>query len=170
MKVTIDTNHGVIVLELDEAKAPSSVANFVQYVDEGHYDDSIFHRVIPGFMIQGGGFGSDMKEKATRPTIKNESANGLKNARGTIAMARKPDRDSASAQFFINHADNTSLDGGYAVFGMVVQGMDVVDKLASVPTGNGQIEMLIGPGRHQKAPSADVPKEPATIKSIRRTP
>lgn len=170
MKVTIDTNHGVILVDLDEVKAPGTVANFVQYVDEGHYDDSVFHRVIPGFMVQGGGFGSDMKEKPTRATIKNESANGLKNARGTIAMARKPDRDSASAQFFLNHADNTSLDGGYAVFGRVVEGMDVVDKIAATPTGSGHIEMLVGEGRHQKAPSADVPKQPAVIKTIRRTP
>lgn len=143
MKATIQTNLGKIVLELDEANAPVTVANFVKYAQDGHYDGTIFHRVISGFMIQGGGFTSGMKQKPTREPIKNEAANGLKNKRGTIAMARTAVVDSATCQFFINHRDNAFLDYtgpepqtfGYAVFGAVAEGMDVVDKIAAVPTG-----------------------------------
>ncbi len=137
--VTIETNYGKIVLELNAEKAPISVANFLSYVDEGFYNDTVFHRVIPQFMIQGGGFSSDLKKKPGHAPIKNEAANGLKNLRGTIAMARTSVVDSATSEFFINHADNVPLnhkvrDYGYAVFGKVITGMDVVDKIASVKT------------------------------------
>ena len=153
-KVRFQTSMGDIVVELDAAKAPKSVANFVQYVKAGHYDGTIFHRVINNFMIQGGGMSPDMKEKETRAPIPLESRNGLTNQRGTIAMARTPDPNSATAQFFINVKDNDFLnqaqarDGnGYAVFGKVVEGMDVVDKIRAVPTGAG-----------------DVPTQPVVIK------
>jgi len=153
-KVRLQTSMGDIVVELDAAKAPKSVANFVQYVKAGHYDGTIFHRVINNFMIQGGGMSPDMKEKETRAPIPLESRNGLTNQRGTIAMARTPDPNSATAQFFINVKDNDFLnqaqarDGnGYAVFGKVVEGMDVVDKIRAVPTGAG-----------------DVPTQPVVIK------
>ncbi|HNJ84760.1 MAG TPA: peptidylprolyl isomerase, partial [Piscinibacter sp.] len=142
-KVKFATSAGDIVVELDAAKAPKTVANFVEYVKAGHYDGTIFHRVIPNFMIQGGGMTPDMKEKATRAPIPLESGNGLDNLRGTIAMARTMDPNSATAQFFINVTDNgflnkaQSRDGnGYAVFGKVVSGMEVVDKIRAVPTGN----------------------------------
>jgi peptidyl-prolyl cis-trans isomerase A (cyclophilin A) len=139
-KVTMTTSLGKIVIELDAAKAPKTTANFLRYVDEKHYDGTIFHRVIPNFMIQGGGFTKDMMQKTTHEGIPNESKNGLSNARGTIAMARLPSPDSATAQFFINVNDNPGLDAGkagefgYAVFGKVVEGMDVVDKIKAVKT------------------------------------
>jgi cyclophilin family peptidyl-prolyl cis-trans isomerase len=141
--VIIKTSVGDITLTLDEAKAPLSVANFLQYAKDGHYDGTIFHRVIDGFMIQGGGMTSDMKQKKTRASIKNESSNGLKNVKYSIAMARTNVPDSATSQFFINTKDNSFLnkdqsgDGvGYAVFGMVTDGLDVVDKIGKVATSN----------------------------------
>jgi peptidyl-prolyl cis-trans isomerase A (cyclophilin A) len=161
--VEMKTNQGVIVVELDQAKAPKTVANFMQYVNDGFYNGTIFHRVIDGFMIQGGGMEPGMKEKATRAPIENEAKNGLKNEVGTLAMARKPDPHSASAQFFINLKDNTFLDypsrdgWGYAVFGKVVQGMDVVNKIAKVATGNA--------GFHQ-----NVPTTPVVIESVKLLP
>lgn len=140
--VLLKTSQGDITLQLDADKAPKSVANFVAYVKAGHYDGTVFHRVIKGFMIQGGGYvGANFGEKDTRESIANESKNGLKNKRGTVAMARTGAPHSATAQFFINHADNDFLDAGargewgYAVFGHVTKGMDVVDKIASIPTG-----------------------------------
>jgi len=159
--IKLNTNHGTIVLELDAAKAPSTVANFMQYAKDGFYDGTIFHRVINGFMIQGGGMQPGMAEKQTRASIQNEANNGLPNARGTVAMARTPDPHSASAQFFINLADNDFLnfraetpDGwGYCVFGKVTEGMDVVDKIKGVDTGNK--------GHHQ-----DVPVEDVVIESV----
>jgi len=143
-RVKLETSLGVIVLELDAQKAPKTVANFVQYVKDKHYDGTVFHRVIDGFMIQGGGFTADMQQKPTRPSIQNEADNGLKNLPLTVAMARTNDPHSASAQFFINIADNRflnhtqpTLNGwGYAVFGKVVAGADVVDKIRQVRTGN----------------------------------
>jgi len=145
-KVRLQTSAGDIVVELDPAKAPKSVANFLEYVKAGHYDGTTFHRVIDNFMIQGGGMTPDMKEKETRRPIPLESRNGLMNKRGTIAMARTPDPNSATAQFFINVKDNAFLDqpnakdgNGYAVFGKVVEGMDVVDKIKAVPTGPGDV-------------------------------
>lgn len=154
--VKLNTNHGTIVVELDASKAPNTVANFLQYAKEGFYDGTIFHRVINGFMIQGGGMEPGMKEKSTHAPIQNEANNGLTNARGTIAMARTPDPHSATAQFFINVADNDFLnfraetpDGwGYCVFGKVTEGMDVVDKIKGVDTGNK--------GYHQDVPVQDV--------------
>ncbi len=158
-KVKLSTSLGDIVVQLEPAKAPKTVENFVQYVKAGHYDGTIFHRVIDGFMIQGGGMTPDMKEKATRAPIPLESRNGLSNVRGTLAMARTNVPDSATSQFFINVVDNHFLDAarspdgnGYAVFGKVVQGMDVVDKIRKVPTGN-------------KGMHGDVPREPVLIKS-----
>lgn len=158
--VEMITNQGKIVIELNDKKAPKSVANFLQYAKDGFYEGTIFHRVIRGFMIQGGGFDTKMNQKETREGIPNEAKNGLSNTRGTIAMARRPDPDSATAQFFINHVDNKNLDypsfdgWGYAVFGKVTEGMDVVDKIARVSTGN------VGP--HQ-----NVPKEPVIIQSVK---
>ena len=147
-KVKIATSEGDIVVELDAAKAPKSVANFLQYVGAGHYNGTVFHRVIPTFMIQGGGMTADLKEKATRPPIPLESRNGLTNQRGTIAMARTNDPSSATSQFFINVKDNDFLnqpqsrDGnGYAVFGKVIDGMDVVDKIKATPTGPGDVPL-----------------------------
>lgn len=143
-RVRIDTTLGAIELELDAAKAPKTVANFVQYANDGHYDGLVFHRVIKGFMIQGGGYDASYDQRKTRAPIAIESANGLKNDRGTIAMARTSDPNSATSQFFINHGDNDFLnhpgqDGyGYAVFGKVTSGMDVVDKIAEAPTGNAR--------------------------------
>ena len=144
-QVKLQTSLGDIVIKLDSAKAPVSAENFVAYVKSGHYDGTIFHRVIPGFMAQGGGFTEKWEQKSTQAPIKNEADNGLLNKRGTIAMARTSDPQSATAQFFINYADNAFLDfksptpqgWGYAVFGEVVEGMDVVDKMAAVPTGRG---------------------------------
>jgi peptidyl-prolyl cis-trans isomerase B (cyclophilin B) len=152
MKVKLTTSMGPIVLELDDAKAPDTVANFLKYVDAGHYDGTIFHRVIDGFMIQGGGFSKDMRQKPTQAPIRNESKNGLKNDNYTVAMARTGVRDSATAQFFINVKDNDFLNysgespqgWGYAVFGKVVEGQDVVDKIRKVRTGNS--------GGHQNVP------------------
>lgn len=143
-KVRISTSKGDIVVELDKEKAPITCENFLQYVQDKFYDGTIFHRVINGFMIQGGGLSANMKPKPTRPPIINESKNGLKNNRGTIAMARTSNPNSATSQFFINHKDNNFLnygvrDDGYAVFGKVVEGMDVVDKIASVKTAPGDI-------------------------------
>jgi len=154
---------GTIVLELYPDKAPLTVENFLQYVKDGHYDGTLFHRVIPGFMIQGGGFGPDFKQKSTRNPVKNEAANGLKNATGTISMARTSDPHSATAQFFINVADNVPLDFrfptqdgyGYTVFGKVVKGMDVVNRIVKVQTGPG-------PAGHQ-----NVPVKPVVIESAR---
>lgn len=145
-KVRLKTSKGDIVVELDRAKAPVTVENFLSYVGSKHYDGTVFHRVIDGFMIQGGGYALDggrLTEKPTGKGIKNESTNGLKNLRGTIAMARTPDPDSATAQFFINVVDNPALDypsnGGYAVFGKVVEGMNVADEIRVVPTGPGDV-------------------------------
>ncbi|MBE6381927.1 MAG: peptidyl-prolyl cis-trans isomerase [Lentisphaerae bacterium] len=143
-KATIETTLGTISLELNDEKAPLTVANFEEYAKSGHYDGTIFHRVIGGFMIQGGGFTRDMNQKPTRAPIRNEAMNGLGNKRGTIAMARTSVVDSATSQFFINHVDNDFLDFtsptprgfGYAVFGRVTDGMDVVDAIAKVRTGN----------------------------------
>ena len=171
-QVVLETNKGNITLELDRTKAPITVDNFLKYVDSGHYNGTVFHRVIKTFMIQGGGFSaptaaSPMKEKATNPPIKNESGNGLSNVKGTIAMARTNDPDSASAQFFINLFDkNRFLDtggGGYAVFGKVIDGMDVVDKIAAVPTGDKPAETPQGRTVFQ-----DVPDEPVVIKTAKR--
>ncbi len=142
-KVNMQTNKGLIVIELYPDQAPQSVANFLAYVDTGFYDGTIFHRVIPDFMIQGGGFTADLEKKATRDPIPNEADNGLKNERGTLAMARTNDPNSATAQFFINHKDNAFLDHsgknprgwGYAVFGRVTDGMSVLDAIATTPTG-----------------------------------
>lgn len=142
VRVLLETTMGNITLELDAAKAPKTVANFVQYVKGKHYDGLTFHRVISGFMIQGGGYDKDYNQRDTRASIDNEAKNGLKNVRGSIAMARTSDPHSASSQFFINHGNNDFLDypgqdgWGYAVFGKVVEGMDVVDKIAAAPTGN----------------------------------
>jgi cyclophilin family peptidyl-prolyl cis-trans isomerase len=144
IKVTMDTNKGVIKLELDSVKAPLTVANFVEYAKSGFYENTIFHRVIPAFMIQGGGFTIETTQKPTRPSIKNEADNGLQNVKGTIAMARTNDPNSATAQFFINTADNHFLDHksptpqgwGYAVFGKVTEGMDTVENIEKVKTGN----------------------------------
>ena len=156
--ITISTSHGDIVIELFDETAPISAENFRQYVTEGHFDDTIFHRVIPNFMIQGGGFTADMSQKPTRAPIKNEADNGEKNVRGTLAMARTQVVDSATSQFFVNLRDNSFLDHGgrdfgYAVFARVTEGMDVVDAIAAVPTGNQ--------GGH-----ADVPVDPVTINSV----
>ena len=156
MAVKLHTNFGVITLELDAEKAPVTVENFLAYVEAGHYDNTVFHRVIDGFMIQGGGFEPGMKQKATRDTIKNEADNGLKNNRGTVAMARTQAPHSASAQFFINLSDNDFLNyrspdlqgWGYCVFGQVSDGMDVVDKIRAVKTGSS--------GFHQDVPKEDV--------------
>jgi len=144
-EVKLTTTLGDIVIRLDPAKAPLSVENFLSYVKDGHYDGTIFHRVIKGFMAQGGGFTEQWQQKNTKASIKNEADNGLLNRRGTIAMARTSDPDSATAQFFINYSDNAFLDfksktsqgWGYAVFGEVISGMDVVDKMTTIPTGRG---------------------------------
>ncbi|MEZ5703679.1 MAG: peptidylprolyl isomerase [Burkholderiaceae bacterium] len=155
-KVRLSTSLGDILLQLDPAKAPKTVANFIQYVQDKHYDGTVFHRVISNFMIQGGGLGPDLRQKATREPIPLEASNGLKNDRGTIAMARTANPNSATAQFFINVVNNAALnapspDGhGYAVFGKVIEGMDVVDKITAVPVGNK--------GMHQ-----NVPQQPVTI-------
>jgi len=161
MKVKLTTSMGPITLELDESKAPLSAENFGKYVDSGHYDGTIFHRVIDGFMIQGGGFAKDMRQKPTQAPIKNEAGNGLKNDKYTVAMARTNVVDSATAQFFINvkdndflnHRDPSSQGFGYAVFGKVVEGKDVVDKIAKVATGDA--------GMHQNVPTTPVVIEKA---------
>ena len=157
-QVSIKTSMGEIVLELDQEKAPSTVENFLQYVNSGHYKGTIFHRVIDGFMIQGGGFDQKMVEKSTRAPIQNEARNGLKNVNYSIAMARTPNPHSASAQFFINVGNNESLDFpgrdgfGYAVFGKVIRGMDVVDKIKAVPVADS-------------GPFQNVPVKPVVIES-----
>jgi peptidyl-prolyl cis-trans isomerase A (cyclophilin A) len=159
-RVALETSEGKIVIELAPKEAPKSVDNFLTYVKAGHYDGTVFHRVIPTFMIQGGGFAADMSERPTRAPIPIESRNGLKNARGTVAMARRADPNSATAQFFINVVDNPRLDypahdgHGYAVFGKVVEGMEVVDKIKGMPTEN-------------RGPHQNVPVKPVTIKSAR---
>ena len=154
--VRLHTNHGVIGLELDAQRAPDTVANFLEYVKSGFFDNTVFHRVIDGFMIQGGGFEPGMKQKTTRAPVRNEADNGLKNDKYTVAMARTSDPDSATAQFFINVADNAFLNHtaktpqgwGYAVFGKVVEGQDIVDKIRKVKTGSR--------GMHQDVPADDV--------------
>ncbi|MCB1864822.1 MAG: peptidyl-prolyl cis-trans isomerase [Chromatiales bacterium] len=160
VQVELKTSLGPVVLELDTEKAPKTVENFLAYVRDGHYDGTVFHRVIPGFMAQGGGFDKDLNQKSTRATIENESGNGLTNSRGTIAMARTNAPHSATAQFFINLIDNDFLNKkgsrwGYAVFGKVVAGMEVVDEMAAIPTG------ARGPFRQ------DVPKTDIVIESAR---
>ena len=153
----IETSLGTMIAELDAEKAPKSVKNILQYVDDKYYDGTIFHRVMKDFMIQGGGFTINMNRKPTRESVQNEAKNGLKNKRGTLAMARTTDPHSATSQFFINHRDNAFLDypgqdgWGYAVFGKLVSGEDVLDKIATVQTGSG-----------------NVPGEPVVIQSIRR--
>jgi peptidyl-prolyl cis-trans isomerase B (cyclophilin B) len=161
--IKLQTNHGDITIELNTEKAPVTAANFTQYVTEGHYDNTVFHRVIDGFMIQGGGFGPGMKEKSSRAPIKNEADNGLANDLYTVAMARTSDPHSASAQFFINTKNNDFLNHtaptpqgwGYCVFGKVTAGMDVVDKIGKVKTGNS--------GFHQDVPVQDVVIQKATV-------
>ncbi|MEZ5463867.1 MAG: peptidylprolyl isomerase [Lysobacteraceae bacterium] len=164
-RVAITTNMGRMVVELDAAKAPKSVANFLQYVDSGFYDGTVFHRVIGNFMIQGGGFSTDLQRKPTKAPIPNEANNGLSNLRGTVAMARTSDPNSATSQFFINTVDNPRLDfvseqnaytWGYAVFGKVIEGMEVVDAIRAVETG--------AQGPFQK----DVPKQTVIIEHIQR--
>jgi peptidyl-prolyl cis-trans isomerase B (cyclophilin B) len=156
--VNLHTNHGTITIELDAERAPETVRNFLAYVESGHYANTVFHRVIGGFMVQGGGFEPGMKQKPTQPPVKNEADNGLKNNLYTLAMARTSDPHSASAQFFINVSDNDFLNHsaptpqgwGYCVFGRVVEGQDVVDKITAVKTGN-------------RGPHADVPVEDVVI-------
>jgi len=163
--VVLHTNHGAITLELDAERAPKTVANFLAYVRASHFDNTLFHRVVDGFMIQGGGFTSDFRQKPTRPPVENEAANGLKNARYTVAMARPSDPHSATAQFFINVADNDFLDHrsrdakgwGYCVFGRVVGGMDAVDRIKAVATGDRNM--------HQNVPKQDVVIERAEEKA-----
>jgi len=163
MLITIETSEGTIKADLDEASAAVTVENFLAYVDSGHYDGTIFHRVIPNFMIQGGGFTAGMQQKPTNASIRNEAGNGLTNDRGTLAMARTGVVDSATNQFFINTADNAFLNHsgetpdafGYAVFGKVVEGLDVIDRIEKVATGRS--------GQHD-----DVPVKPVVIKSVRR--
>jgi peptidyl-prolyl cis-trans isomerase B (cyclophilin B) len=162
--VDVTTNHGTFSIQLDPAKAPASVANFLQYVDGGHYDGTIFHRVIATFMVQGGGYDQMYEKKPVRAPIQNEADNGLKNKRGTVAMARTGDPHSATAQWFVNVVDNAFLDHkakdaqgwGYAVFGRVIEGMDVVDRIKAVPTGSN------GPF------AKDAPDELVVIQRVRR--
>jgi peptidyl-prolyl cis-trans isomerase A (cyclophilin A) len=159
--VRFETSHGDFSVEVDEESAPISAQNFLRYVDEGYYDGTVFHRVIPGFMVQGGGFTAGMEHKPGHAPIQNEANNGLRNLRGSLAMARTNDLHSATSQFFVNLVDNAFLDHrtgnfGYAVFGRVVGGIDVIDKIAKVKTGRRQ--------GHD-----DVPAEPVLIKSARRT-
>ena len=161
--IKLTTNHGVIGLELNVEKAPKTVANFLAYVEAGHYNNTVFHRVIKNFMIQGGGMEPGMKQKPCNAPVENEAGNGLKNTRGSVAMARTNDPHSATAQFFINTVDNDFLDfkspsgqgWGYCVFGEVVEGLDVVDKIRAVKTGNK--------GGHQDVPAEDVIIEKAEI-------
>jgi len=170
-QVELKTTLGTIVVELDVEKAPLTVENFLQYVKDGHYDGTVFHRVIPGFMIQGGGFTADFKEKTTRAPLRNEAGNELRNATGTLAMARRPDPHSATAQFFINVADNNSLNfrfptqegHGYAVFGKVVKGMDVVERIVKVQTGPG-------PAGHQNVPVKPIIIESAKVQEAAAKP
>jgi peptidyl-prolyl cis-trans isomerase A (cyclophilin A) len=158
--IRFETTLGNFTVELFEKEAPISSRNFLEYADSGHFDGTVFHRVIPGFVIQGGGLTSDMSQKPTQPPIRNEAENGLKNRRGTLSMARTNDPHSATSQFFVNLVDNAFLDpgrggAGYAVFGCVTEGMDVVDKIAAVKTGNK--------GGHQ-----DVPVTPVEVTSAKR--
>lgn len=159
--VKFETSLGDFVVELFADEAPVTVRNFLQYVDDGHFDGTVFHRVIPGFVIQGGGMNADMEQKKTRKPIENEASNGLKNLRGTLSMARTNDINSATSQFFVNLADNAFLDHqgprnyGYAVFGKVVEGMDVVDAIAAVRTG-------------RRRGHDDVPVEPIVVNAARR--
>ena len=169
--VEMKTSMGTVVIELYPDKAPLTVNNFLQYVKDRHYDGTVFHRVIPGFMIQGGGFGPDFSEKPARKPVRNEAANGLRNETGTIAMARTPDPHSATAQFFINVANNESLDFrfptqegyGYCVFGKVVKGMDVVYRIVKVQTGPG-------PAGHQNVPVKPVIIEQARVVETAKPP
>lgn len=162
--VTVTTNHGTFTIELDAARAPKSVENFLRYVDAKHYDGTVFHRVIPTFMIQGGGFDQELEKKPVQAPVQNEADNGLKNTRGTVAMARTSDPHSATSQFFVNVTDNAFLDHqakqgpgwGYAVFGRVIEGMDVVDAIKAVKTGPA------GPF------TKDAPVEPVVIQHVRR--
>jgi len=159
--VKFETSLGDFVIALDPSRAPVTVANFLQYVDDGHFDGTVFHRVIPGFVIQGGGMTADMSQKPTRRPIENEATNGLKNLRGTLSMARTNDVNSATSQFFVNLVDNAFLDHqgtrnfGYAVFARVVEGMDVIDAIAAVKTG-------------RKRGHEDVPLEPVVVHAARR--
>jgi peptidyl-prolyl cis-trans isomerase A (cyclophilin A) len=158
--IRFETNLGDFTIELFEKDAPESVANFTRYIDEGFFDGTIFHRIVPGFVIQGGGFTEDMTQKKTKPPVKNEADNGLKNKRGTLSMARTNDINSATSQFFVNLKDNDFLDHsrgnfGYAVFAKVTDGMDVIDKIAAVETG-------------RKRGFDDVPVEAVIMKSVKR--
>ena len=158
--VEFRTNHGAISIEVYPEQAPITVENFLSYVDDGFFDGTVFHRVVPGFVIQGGGFTADMQRKQTRPPIKNEADNGLNNERGTLSMARTSDINSATSQFFINLKDNAALDHssrdfGYAVFGRVIAGMDIVDRIAAVETTS-------------HGPHRDVPAQPVVIESAAR--
>jgi peptidyl-prolyl cis-trans isomerase A (cyclophilin A) len=158
--IRFETTLGEFTVELFEKEAPVTVANFLKYIDDGFFDGTIFHRIVPGFVIQGGGFTEDMSQKRTHPTIKNEADNGLKNARGTLSMARTNDINSATSQFFVNLKDNDALDHkrgnfGYAVFGKVAQGMEVIDQIASVETG-------------RRKGHEDVPLEAVIMTSVRR--
>lgn len=158
--VRFETSLGAFTIELFADDAPLTVANFLQYVDDGHFDGTVFHRVIPGFVIQGGGLEADMSQKKTRAPVKNEASNGLKNRRGTLSMARTNDPHSATSQFFVNLVDNAFLDQkpgnpGYAVFGRIADGMDVIDAIAAVKTGS-------------KRGHDDVPLEPVTVTAARR--
>lgn len=163
--IKVETNHGSFILALYADKAPKTVENFLKYMDSGFYNNTIFHRIIPGFVVQGGGFTKDFKRKSTRPPIYNEAKNGLSNRRGTIAMARTLDPHSATSQFYINLADNKNLDHrseapaewGYAVFGEIISGMDVIDKIAQLTTG---------PGGHFQS---DVPITPVIISNMSLT-
>ena len=160
--VRFETSLGAITIELFDADAPVSVENFLQYVDDGHFDGTVFHRVIPGFVIQGGGMTADLDQKPTRAPIANEAKNGRRNLRGTLSMARTNDINSATSQFFVNLVDNDFLDHrpgsyGYAVFGQVVEGMDVVDRIAAVKTG-------------RKRGHDDVPVEPVVVTRAQRVP
>jgi cyclophilin family peptidyl-prolyl cis-trans isomerase len=172
--VVMDTTMGTIKIELFPREAPITTKNFLDYVDAKFYDGTIYHRVIADFMIQGGGFPPDLKEKPTRAAIKNESSNGLANEKGTIAMAREDQPDTATAQFFINVKDNKFLDRakakdkvGYCVFGKVIEGMDVVDKIRQVKTGNAKAQVLAGEKMVEEN-FMDVPVEPVIVKSVRR--
>jgi peptidyl-prolyl cis-trans isomerase A (cyclophilin A) len=158
--IRFETSLGDFTIELFDKEAPESVANFARYIDEGFFDGTIFHRIVPGFVIQGGGFTEDMTQKKTKPPVKNEADNGLKNKRGTLSMARTNDINSATSQFFVNLKDNDFLDHsrgnfGYAVFAKVTEGMDVIDKIAAVETG-------------RKRGFDDVPVEAVTMKTVRR--
>lgn len=175
-KVLMKTSEGDITIELNEEKAPESVKNFLAYANEGFFDNTVFHRVIEGFMIQGGGFelkeDGSIEQKTTKAPIQNEAKNGLKNKKGTIAMARTGDPHSATAQFFINHSDNDNLDypsfdgWGYAVFGEVVSGLDVVDKIAKRPTGTKALKARSGDALRE-SPMSDVPNENVVIESVK---